>query len=68
MNTENVGFITILLPSNSTLGNYLALAPKRISSYCAITESTSIFILLNSSKQHQAPAAESPLKNFPTYK
>ncbi|KAG7211514.1 hypothetical protein KM043_010781 [Ampulex compressa] len=32
---------------------------------CAITESTSMSIRLNSSKQHQAPDVASPEKNLP---
>ena len=31
-----------------------------------MTDNTSILIRLNSSKQHQAPAEASPLKNLPT--
>lgn len=54
------------LPSNSTLLDPLAFSPKRMSNCYAITESTSMLIRLNSSKQAQAPALASPLKNLPT--
>jgi len=37
-----------------------------MSNYWAITESTSILIRLNSSKQAHAPALANPLKNLPT--
>lgn len=53
-------------PSNSTYGVPFAFSPKRIKSCYAITDSTSILILLNSSKHAQAPADARPLKNLPT--
>ena len=66
MNTEKVGKSLIIEPSNSTYGVPLAFSPNKTSNYCAITESTSMSILLNSSKHAHAPADANPLKNFPT--
>jgi hypothetical protein len=64
MKTENVGSNLISVPSNSTRGEPLAFSPNKTSNYYAITERTSIFILLNSSKHAHAPAAARPLKNL----
>jgi hypothetical protein len=48
----------------SVSSNGTALSANNYSSCIAITERTSIPILLNSSKQAQAPAPASPLKNL----
>lgn len=49
----------------SYLGNFAAFAFLMVISCWAMTDSTSISILLNSSKQHQAPDCASPEKNLP---
>ena len=36
-----------------------------VSTCCAMTDNTSTLMRLNSSKQHQPPAAARPLKNLP---
>ena len=66
MNTEKVGLILISEPSNLISWAPSDLALKRTQSCQAMTDKTSRLILLNSSKQHQAPDEASPLKNFPT--
>ena len=66
MNTENVGKIRIVEFSNNTVKDPFAFSPYKVYNYCAMTDSTSILILLNSSKQHQAPALAKPLKNLAT--
>jgi hypothetical protein len=66
MNTENVGNIFIIDPSNSTYGVPFAFSPNNTSNYYAITDNTSILIRLNSSKHAHAPALANPLKNLPT--
>jgi hypothetical protein len=66
INTQKVGLILILLPSNSHSGDPFSFSPNNYSNYYAITDNTSILILLNSSKQHQAPDEARPLKNLPT--
>jgi len=66
MKTQKVGFILISDSSKMISGSLFALALKRMRSYYAITESTSMLILLNSSKHAQAPALARPLKNLAT--
>jgi len=66
MNTEKVGRILIFEPSNSIIAIPLSFAPNSYNNCYAMTLNTSILILLNSSKQHHAPALANPLKNFPT--
>lgn len=66
MKTQNVGFILIRDSSKKISGSLLPFALNNTSSYCAITDNTSMLILLNSSKHAQAPALARPLKNFAT--
>jgi hypothetical protein len=66
MKTQNSGINLISDSSNITLGVPFAFSPNKNKSYWAITDSTSMLIRLNSSKQAQAPEAANPLKNFPT--
>ena len=68
MKTQKVGLSLISLPSKfSTISLPSAFDPNKINNCYAITDKTSIFILLNSSKQHHAPALAKPLKNLATY-
>jgi len=64
MKTQKVGLSLMFDSSNTISLSYLPLAPNKIKSYWAMTDKTSILILLNSSKQHQAPAAAKPLKKL----
>ena len=67
INTQKVSKTLISDPSKfSILSRPSAFAPNKSNSYYAMTDNTSKRILLNSSKQHQAPEAANPLKNFPT--
>ena len=66
MKTQNVGLSLIKDSSNVNSSSPVAFAPNNYNNYCAITDSTSILIRLNSSKQAHAPADASPLKNLPT--
>ena len=61
-----VGALTCtMVPSKSNSSSSIAMAFWMESICCAITESTSMSIRLNSSKHAHAPAVHSPLKNLP---
>ena len=53
------------VPSNSKVATLAALALWMVRICCAMTDSTSRSMRLNSSKQAQAPAEARPLKNLP---
>lgn len=64
MNTPKFFLMGKILPYSST-SPFSFLRPTRIENSCwAITESTSISILLNSSKQAQAPCCARPENNL----
>ena len=63
--TQKVGRILITESSKLISVKPLSLAPNKVSNCWAMTERTSILILLNSSKHIQAPQQANPLKNLP---
>ena len=65
MNRVQEGSRVISVPSNTNLSSWAITACWMLCTCWAITDSTSSSIRLNSSKQAQAPAWASPLKNFP---
>ena len=64
MNTLQVCSSGIVVPSNTKRREPSRLAFWMVRICCAITDSTSSSMRLNSSKQDQEPDAARPLKNF----
>ena len=63
--TPHVGINGMQLSSKRNFEAYYKIALLTVCSYCAITDSTSIFILLNSSRHAHAPVYDNPENNLP---